>query len=353
VILGNAEAMTNAAADPVWAKTMAEVTAKAAERGAELTNRLLAFGRRQPLEPGRVDLNTLLRDSEGLLRRTIIEDVEIEVVRGAGLWSADLDAGQLEVALINLVLNASDALPEGGRITIETANSHLSEDYVQAHANLKAGQYVPVSVSDNGIGMDADTVARATEPFFTTKETGKGSGLGLSMVFGFVKQSGEYLSIYSESGEGTTVRLYFPRAGAQVVETETIKELDGMQGGRKHVLVAEDDDLVRSHLATRLTSLGYRVTEAVDGPDALAQMARLDAVDLLLADIVMPGGLNGRGPAERAVAMKPALRVLYTSGDTENAIVHQGRLDPGVDLLSKLYRRKTLADKVRLVLDRP
>lgn len=352
VILGNAEAMTDALTDQQQLQIMADMTAKAAERGAELTNRLLAFARRQPLQPTRVDINRLLKDSEALLRRTISEDVEIEVVRGAGLWPAELDAGQLEVALINLVLNASDALPQGGRITIETANSHLSEDYARAYSEVTPGQYVLVSVSDNGIGMDAETVGRAIEPFFTTKDIGKGSGLGLSMVFGFVKQSNGHLTIYSEPREGTTVRLYFPRAGLRAVAAEAARERADMPGGTEHILIAEDDELVRTHLAAQLASLGYRVTEAANGPDALALLADLDDVAMLLTDIVMPGGLNGRELAERAVAINPGLKVLYTSGYTENAIVHQGRLDPGIDLLSKPYRRKILADKVRTVLDR-
>lgn len=352
VILGNAEALTDALTDRQQLQVMADMTAKAAERGAELTNRLLAFARRQPLKPRRVDVNRLLQDSEGLLRRTISEDVEIEVVRGAGLWPAELDAGQLEVALINLVLNASDALPGGGRITIETANSQISDDYARGHDDVAPGQYVLVSVSDDGIGMDAETAARAIDPFFTTKDIGKGSGLGLSMVFGFVKQSNGHLTIYSEPGEGTSIKLYFPRAGAAADAAQAIPGHEAVPGGTEHILIAEDDDLVRSHLAAQLTSLGYRVTEAPDGPTALIRLADLDDVAMLLSDIVMPGGLNGRDLAERATAMRPGLKVLYTSGYADNAIVHQGRLDPGIDLLSKPYRRKNLAQKVRLVLDR-
>ena len=218
---------------------------------------------------------------------------------------------------------------------------------------MTAGQYVLVSVTDDGAGMDAETMSKAIDPFFTTKEIGKGSGLGLSMVYGFVKQSRGHLAIYSEPGEGTTVKLYFPRTGAMTTEHEPMRQDTDLPGGSEHVLIVEDDELVRANLGGQLRGLGYRVTEASDGPSALALLDGLDDLELLLTDIVMPGGLNGRELAERATRMRPGLRVLYTSGYTENAIVHQGRLDPGIDLLSKPYRRRDLARKVRTVLDRP
>jgi len=349
VILGNTEMLAEEITDPML-KPMAELTLSAAQRGSDLTSRLLAFGRRQPLAPQPTDLNQLVGSIRPLIRRTLPESIDLEVVPDSNLGVAEIDAGELDTALLNLVLNARDAMPSGGKLTIETANAVLDSDYAQRHTEVSPGEYVMVGVSDTGSGMDAETVHRAFEPFFTTKAVGKGSGLGLSMVFGFTKQSGGHIKIYSEPGEGTTVKLYFPRMrGAQNTSYEQPGEL-ALEGGTEHILIAEDDDLVLQHLKSQLHSLGYRVTAVRSGPEALEAMKTNRDIDLLLTDIIMPGGMNGRELADRARAAYPSLKVLYTSGYTENAIVHHGRLDPGVELLSKPYSRLELATKVRRVL---
>jgi CheY-like chemotaxis protein len=242
--------------------------------------------------------------------------------------------------------------PTGGRLTIETANAVLDDSYARTHQEVSAGQYVMVSVTDTGTGMSPDVAERAFEPFFTTKEVGRGSGLGLSMVYGFVKQSGGHAKIYSEPGEGTTVKLYFPRARAS---GPLPKEIVGpaVIGGNETILVVEDNHLVRGHLVNQLKGLGYRVIDAGNGPEALEILHQIAEIDLLLTDVVMPGGMSGRDLADAATALRPGLKVLFTSGYTDNAIVHQGRLDPGVHLLSKPYRRQELAEKVRRVLEDP
>ena len=354
VILGNAELVADALADRPRLRQMVEMTAKAAERGAELTGRLLAFSRRQPLDPRPSDINRLIADMDPMLRRTLGEHIEIELVRGGGLWTAMVDPGQLENAILNLCLNARDAMPSSGRLTIETANAHLDADYAAGQAELEPGQYVMVAVSDTGTGMDAATLERAFEPFFTTKDVGKGSGLGLSMIYGFVKQSKGHVRIYSEPGLGTTVRLYLPRAVAEdgagaPVPAHAAADAAAERGSGR-ILLVEDDALVRENSAAQLTSLGYAVVAVGSAPEALAVLEKDAAFDLLFTDIVMPGGMNGRALAERALKLRPGLPVLYTSGYTENAIVHHGRLDRGVELLAKPYRRQDLAAKVRAVL---
>ena len=351
VILGNAELLATRLSEDQQLRMMAEMTAKAAERGAELTNRLLAFARRQALQPKIVDANKLIANIEPMLRRTISEEIELEFVRGAGLWPAEIDLGQLEVAMLNLVINARDAMPGGGKLTLETGNAHLDESYAQHHDEVTAGQYVMISVSDTGTGMPPETLARAFEPFYTTKDVGKGSGLGLSMVFGFVKQSGGHIKIYSEPNHGTSVKLYFPRSRAAQDTHDDNPASETIMEGAEHVLVVEDDDLVRDHLSSQLARLGYRVTNAANGPRALDIINRMKDIDLLLTDIVMPGGLNGRQLADEALKVRPDLKVLFTSGYSENAIVHHGRLDAGVELLSKPYRLQELAAKVRKVLE--
>ncbi|MBX3507345.1 MAG: PAS domain S-box protein [Parvibaculum sp.] len=351
VILGNAELLAEQLRDKERLKALAEMTAAAAQRGAQLTHRLLAFARRQPLEPKPVDVNALVAGMEGLFRRTLSEDIEIDLVANENLWVTELDPGQLEVALLNLVVNARDAMPDGGKLTIEMGNADLDADYAERQVELEPGSYVMISVSDTGCGMPKEVADRAFEPFFTTKEVGKGSGLGLSMVFGFVKQSGGHAKIYSEEGEGTTVKLYFPRAQGGQVEAAIHRADDDVTGGSEHILVVEDDTLVREHLVAQLCDLGYRVTSASSGPEAYELLKRMEDVDLLFTDVVMPGGMNGRQLAEAALRLRPGLRVLYTSGYTENAIIHHGRLDPGVHLLSKPYRRQEMAAKVRKALE--
>ncbi|MGE4123822.1 MAG: PAS domain-containing protein [Pusillimonas sp.] len=353
VIMGNAELLKESLEDQPSLRIFAEMSSKAAERGAELTSRLLAFARRQPLEPDVLETNKLVAGIEALLRRALTEDVEIELVRGGGVWPIEVDAGQLESAILNLAINARDAMPDGGKLTVETANAHLDDNYAGQHHDVTAGQYVMISVSDTGSGMPADVANRAFDPFYTTKPVGKGSGLGLSMVYGFVKQSGGHIKIYSEPGEGTTIRLYFPRANAPGAIAPAQTPLKAPQTGREHILAVEDDDLVRNHVVALLESLGYRVTRAASGPEALQILAHTFDIDLLFTDVVMPGGVNGRQLAEQAQALCPGLKILYTSGYTENAIVHHGRLDRGVNLLTKPYRRNELASKVRKVLDAP
>ena len=351
VILGNAELLREQLSTQPQLARLAEMTANAAERGAELTNRLLAFARQQALQPQAVDVNTLIAGIGGLLRRTLSESITIEFLPAPELWTTEVDPGQLESALLNIVLNARDAMVDGGSLTIETANATLDADYAAQQPEVRPGDYVLVSVSDTGAGMPTEVAARAFEPFFTTKDVGKGSGLGLSMVYGFVKQSGGHARLYSEPGEGTTVKLYFPRAGVPTAMAPPEEAATRTAGGNEHILIVEDDPLVRAHLEAQLRALGYRVSAAEHGPAALRYLRDTPDVDLLLTDIVMPGCMNGREVAEAALHLRPRLKVLFTSGYTDNAIAHHGRLDPGVHLLNKPYRRQELADKVRRALD--
>jgi len=280
-------------------------------------------------------------------------NIEFKFAPDIDLRITEIDAGELDTALLNLVVNARDAMPGGGKLTVETANALLDDAYADRHSEVVPGEYVMICVSDSGTGMTPETASRAFEPFFTTKAVGKGSGLGLSMVFGFTKQSGGHFKIYSELGEGTSVKLYFPVAtGAQHSNYRPTAKRKP-QRGDEHILIAEDDDLVRQHLEGQLRSLGYRVTAAESGPDAMIKLQLHADVDLLLTDIIMPGGMNGRELAGKALEIYPSLKVLYTSGYTEKAIVHHGRLDAGVELLSKPYTRLELATKVRRVLDLP
>ncbi|MBB5519551.1 PAS domain S-box protein [Amphiplicatus metriothermophilus] len=350
VILGNAETLAVELADDEARRPLAELTRTAAERGAELTNRLLAFARKQPLDPAPVDLNRLVADMDALLRRTLGEHIEIEVVRGAGLWPALVDAAQLESAVLNLCLNARDAMPDGGRLTIELANTYLSQDYADTEEDVKPGQYVMLAVSDTGVGMSANVRARAFEPFFTTKDPNKGSGLGLSMVFGFVKQSNGHVKIYSEEGQGATIKIYLPRAYALDGEAAAGRAGSSASGGDERILLVEDDDLVRGHILSQLRTLGYKVIEARNAREALEIVRQVSDIDLLLTDIVMPGGMNGRELAREIGKLRPEIKALYTSGYTENAIVHHGRLDAGVNFISKPFRREELARKVRMAL---
>ena len=348
VILGNAELLQEQVLGS-GQTTLAEMIVTAAQRGADLTQRLLAFARRQPLDPKTVDVNRLAADMEPMLRRTLGEHIEIELSRGGGLWHALVDASQLENALLNLCLNARDAMPSGGRLTIETANVHLGQDYADQHVEVKPGQYVMLAVSDTGAGIPKDILRRIFDPFFTTKSPGKGTGLGLAMVYGFVKQTGGHVAAYSEVAEGTTVKLYLPRARVEIAHDEAPRPAAVQTGGSEYILLVEDDDLVRQYASGLLKSLGYRVHSVSDGARALEILRSQDPIDLLFTDVVMPG-ISGRKLAEEASKLRPDLPVLYTSGYTENAIVHHGRLDPGVHLLSKPYRREELARKVRVAL---
>lgn len=352
VILGNAEMLADML-EPGQTQQMAAMAVSAAERGADLTNRLLAFARRQALEPKVVDMNQLIAGMDALLRHVLNEDIETEVARAAGLSLVEIDPGQLETAILNLAINARDAMPHGGRLTLETARTRLDADYARANPDVTPGDYVLLSVSDTGCGMGQQVLQRAFEPFFTTKDVGKGSGLGLSMVYGFVRQSGGHAKIYSEPGEGTSVKLYFPASSQRQVHTTASVQTNDLPTGSEHILVVEDDKLVQTNLVSQLIELGYKVSCADNGPDALLLLQRHSDIALLFTDVVMPGGMNGRQLADRARTLRPDLPVLFTSGYTENAIVHHGRLDQGVHLLGKPYRRQDLAQKVRRVLSGP
>jgi signal transduction histidine kinase/DNA-binding response OmpR family regulator len=325
---------------------------KGAERAAALTQRLLAFSRRQPLAPKALDADKLIFGMSEMLKRALGETVHLETVTAPGLWRVEADPNQLESALLNLAVNARDAMPSGGKLTVETANARLDEVYSAGHAEVAPGDYVVIAVSDTGQGMSRETLARVFEPFFTTKEVGKGTGLGLSMVYGFVKQSGGHVKIYSEEGEGSTVKIYLPRMVGEVIADEALDETTAAQGTQgETILVVEDDDDVRAYTVEILRELGYRVLEAHDGPAALRLIERVDvAIDLLFTDVVMPE-MSGRELSDQAHLLRPHLKVLYTSGYTRNAIVHGGRLDPGVQIVAKPFTFDELAAKVREMLD--
>ena len=353
-ILGNLELLQDHIELDPNAQRFLDTAFKAADRGAELTQRLLAFSRKQTLSPEAADCNKLVLGMTELMRRTLGEDIEIETVQAGGLWPAMVDPGQLENALLNLAINARDAMPEGGKLTIETANSHLDQAYADTHEEVSPGQYVRVAVTDTGTGMPPEVVARAFEPFFTTKEVGRGSGLGLSMVYGFVKQSAGHVNIYSEVGHGTTVKLYLPKAVGEG-QAARVAELTRrtQPTGDETILVVEDDLDVRAYVVAALGTLGYRVMEAEDGPAALAMLNQVSHINLLLTDVVLPHGMNGRQVAEEVRKRYPRVKTLFTSGYTENAIVHHGTLDKDAELLAKPYTREALARKVRRVLDAP
>ena len=325
-----------------------------AHRAAQLTQRLLAFSRQQALTPKTVDVNKLVQGMSELLRGTLGRDITLEAVAGGGLWQVHADESQLENAILNIALNARDAMPDGGRLTIETQNAHLDERYAAANLGTPPGQYLMISVTDTGAGMSADVAAKAFDPFFTTKATGKGTGLGLSQVYGFVKQSGGHIKIYSEPGRGTSVKIYLPRHHAPGGLTPEFQQASGlpMEGHQELVLVVDDEDAVRSIAADGLRELGYRVLEAPDAPTALALLEEYPSVDLLFTDIVMPE-VNGRKLAEQALRKRPGLKVLFTSGYTRNAIVNNGVVDADVHLIGKPCSLDELAEKVRDVLDRP
>ena len=327
--------------------------AKGADRAAVLTQRLLAFSRRQPLAPKVIDANKLVLGMSEMLYRSLGETIELETVLSSGLWRVEVDPNQLENAILNLAVNSRDAMPEGGKMTVETANAHLDHGYTAQHSGIVPGQYVMICVSDTGSGMDAETAERAFDPFFTTKEVGKGTGLGLSMVYGFVKQSGGHLKIYSEANEGTTIKIYLPRHhGCEDTREDEIAAGLTPEGSESEtILVCEDDDDVRAYSADTLRELGYRVVEAADGQEALRFLEEGEQVDLLFSDVVLPGGLTGAIVADRARKLRPSLKVLFTTGYARNAIVHHGRLDPGVELLSKPFSYTELAARIRELLD--
>jgi nitrogen-specific signal transduction histidine kinase len=330
-----------------------DMAVQGAQRAAALTTRLLAFSRQQPLNPQALDANTLVADVCDLLRRAIGETIALETVLGKDLWRMDADANQLENALLNIGFNARDAMPDGGKLIIETANAVLDRAYTTSlNEDMEPGQFVMIAITDSGTGMDKATQARAFDPFFTTKEVGKGTGLGLSQVYGFARQSAGHVRIYSEIGEGTTVKIYLPRSVGDT-KTPAIGEGNRLSRwtGAETILVVEDDDKLREYASEVLEELGYRVMRASNGVAALEILSGKDPIDLLLTDVVMPGGVNGRQLADAAVGQRPGLRVLYMTGYTRNAIVHQGRLDLGISMISKPFSFEELASKVRQVLD--
>jgi signal transduction histidine kinase len=332
-------------------RRLVENSMAGAKRAATLTQRLLAFARRQPLKPESANVNQLLTGVSEFFRRTLGENIDFEIVSGVSLWNVEVDRSQMEAAILNLVVNARDAMADGGKLTIETGNAFIDEDYSKRHAEVQPGQYVQISVTDSGVGMTPDVMAHAFEPFFTTKEVGQGTGLGLSQVYGFVKQSGGHVKIYSEPNEGTTVKIYIPRLFDQAVAV-TVPERDvvGSDGGEV-ILVVEDDPDVRAYILETFSELNYRVLEAADGAAALAFIERTGRnIGLLLTDVVLPG-INGRVLASEVRKKIPNVRILYMTGYSRNAIVHQGRLDIGVELIQKPLTQRTLAIKIRELLD--
>ncbi|MDP1962353.1 MAG: PAS domain S-box protein [Reyranella sp.] len=352
VILANVEALDeDEGLAPSLRKRVGSITA-ATERAAALTRQLLAYSRKQTLRPQRTDVNELVAATAKLLGRTLGAAIEIEPVLARDLWNAEIDAAQLESALVNLAINARDAMPDGGRLLIETANRSLDAAYVAKNPDAAAGDYVMLAVTDSGTGMTPEVVARAVEPFFTTKDVGKGTGLGLSMVYGFIKQSNGHLSIYSEPGAGTSIKLFLPRAAAKRQAAEAAPRRAPVPGGSERILVAEDNDDVREGVVAQLQRLGYDVTEAPDGSAALAKLeAASQPYDLLLTDVIMPGPMNGKALADEAARRWPGTKIVFMSGYTENTIIHEGRLDSGVLLLNKPFARRDLAAIVRRALD--
>ena len=369
IILGNLDTLKRhfARAEPTQSvavlgatlQRQLDMAAQAARNAAKLTHRLLAFARRQPLEPVRTNCNRLISDMSELLRRTLGETVQVETVLAGGLWPTFADPSQLESALLNLAVNAQHAMPNGGRLTIETANTYLDEAYANRFGDLTAGQYVQVSVADTGTGIPPEILDRVFEPFFTTKPAEAGSGLGLAMVHGFVRQSGGHVRIYSEVGHGTTVKIYLPRlrkaddVAASPNETPiTTVPVVRRARAEETILVVEDNEAVRDYARMALEELGYKVHEAGDAKEAMAIVDTGARIDLLFTDVVLPGGVSGRTLSERVLQLRPDLPVLFTTGYTRNAIVHHGRLDPNVHLLNKPYTQQDLARKVGELLAR-
>ncbi len=327
------------------------IAQSSAQRAAVLTQRLLAFSRRQTLDPKALDVNRLVAGVEDMIRRTVGPGVEVAVVRAVGLWVAKVDAGQLENALINLAINARDAMPGGGRITIETANKWLDARAAKTR-ELPPGQYISVCVTDTGTGMVPEVVERAFDPFFTTKPLGQGTGLGLSMVHGFVRQSGGQVRIYTEPGQGTTVCLYFPRFVGDADPDDIQEEDQGLEPGHgETILVIDDEEPIRMLINDVLQEAGYRVLEAADGPAGLKILQSDARVDLLITDVGLPGGFNGRQVADHARQTRPDLRVLFITGYAENAVIGNGQLDPGMEVITKPFAMASLALRVREIIE--
>jgi signal transduction histidine kinase/CheY-like chemotaxis protein len=352
VITGTIDILAEAVSDKPQLATITRLISEAADRGAEMTRHLLAFARRQPLQPRETDISLLMLESAKLLRSTLGEHIEIETILKPDVWPALVDPSQLSSALLNLAINARDAMPRGGKLILEASNVVLDESNADAGGEVRPGSYVLIAVSDTGVGIPAAIRDKVFEPFFSTKDVGKGTGLGLSMVYGFVKQSGGHIKLYSEEGYGTTFRIYLPRADSLQSEKhgETAPSVP-IEGSNETILVVEDDALVRTYVTTHLESLGYKTIPAANASEALKIVDRGAKFDLLFTDVIMPGAMNGRQLADAVAKRRGPLRVLFTSGYTEDAVVHHGRLDPGVLLLAKPYRKTELARMVRLALD--
>jgi CheY-like chemotaxis protein len=352
VIVGNAEFLSEKLKARQDLQQLADDIGRAGDRGAELTQRLLAFGRRQVLRPVEVDCNELLGSLHKLLQRTLRQDIKITTDFDPALTLAFADAAQLESAVLNLAVNAQDAMLSGGHLTISTANASLDDHYKSLHPEVISGEYVLIAVTDDGEGMPKEVIERAFEPFYTTKEVGKGSGLGLSMVYGFVKQSNGRVAIYSEPGLGTTVRIYLPQVASKLSPSaEPVLVGTGtLLRGTETVLVVEDDPFVRTYSIKSVESLGYSVISAVDGNDALQKLRADIPVDILFTDIVMPGGINGWELTDLARQLRPGLPVLLTSGYALETLVKHGRLRAGAVVLTKPYRKADLARRLREVV---
>ena len=348
VISGNTETLVAGLKDQPELQRTARLIDDAATRCADLIQHLLAFARKQPLQPRDVEINAAITDIAKLLRPTLGEQIQIETALQQGPMTSHIDPSRLTNAVLNMAINARDAMPNGGKLLLETHHVVLDEAYAQANADVTPGPYVMLAVSDTGTGMPQSVQDNAFEPFFTTKEVGKGSGLGLSMVYGFVKQSGGHIKIYSEEGHGTTIKLYLPPGQGMAEAASATAPL--AEGGAETIFVVEDDNLVRNFVTAQLQSLGYNTIAAADSKAALQMIEAGQAFDLLFTDVVIPGGMSGRELADEVAKRRPGVKVLYTSGYTDNAIVHHGKLDDGVLLLTKPYRRNQLAEMIRKAL---
>jgi PAS domain S-box-containing protein len=349
VITGTIEILAEAVENEPQLVAITKMIDEAASRGADLTQHLLAFARKQPLQPRDTDLNTLIIETAKLLRPTLGERIEIESVFEDEVCLATVDSNQLATALLNLAINARDAMPDGGKLILETGSAVLDENYASMHSEVRPGRYALIAVSDTGTGIPASMLDKVFNPFFTSKQPGKGTGLGLSMVYGFVKQSAGHIKIYSEEGHGTTIKIYLPPGTGASLAPEAVTA-PAIQGGRETILVVEDDKLVRDYVLTQLRSLGYVTLDAANGAEALAVIQAGHQFDLLFTDVIMPGAMNGRQLADEVQKSRPGVKVLFTSGYTENAIIHHGRLDTGVLLLAKPYRKSDMAGMIRKAL---
>ena len=351
VITGTIEILAEAVADQPQLLVVTKMIDEAAARGADLTQRLLAFARKQPLQPLEVNVNALVIEATDLLRPTLGEHVEVKIMLAGDTAHALIDPSQLTNAILNLALNARDAMGDRGQLVIETSNVVLDDNYASLNSDVAAGNYVMVAVTDSGHGIPASILQNVFEPFFTTKEVGKGSGLGLSMVYGFVKQSNGHIKIYSEKDHGTTVRIYLPQAAGAALPEAELEDTAIIEGGNETILIVEDDHLVRTFVVGQIQSLGYVTLSAVNADEALVIISSAQTIDLLFTDMIMPGSMNGRQLADEALRRRPTLKVLFTSGYTENTVIHYGRLDAGVLLLAKPYRRADLARMIRSALE--